>query len=115
MLRRTLTSIARITAISSLFCIPVYAQNSDEASVFSERPISSQDAYIQVSVTMAALIAGQMDADMGACIDEWYTAADGVRTERNRELRAKIAEFSNFHVSAVILALVQQACGEFAD
>lgn len=95
--------------------MPVYAQDNNEASLFSERPISSQDAYIQVSVTMAALIAGQMDTQMGACIDEWYTAQGDVRTERNSEMRAKISEFPDYHVSAVILALVQQACGEFAQ
>lgn len=90
--------------------MPVYAQDT-----FTDRPVSSQDAYIQVSVTMAALIAGQIETEMGACIDEWYSAANGVREDRNREIRGRIAEFPGYHASAVILASVQQACGDFAE
>lgn len=62
---------------------------------------------------MTAVIAGYIDRDLGTCVGGWYERDE--RNARNEIIRTKIRELSSYHPNAVILAVVQQACGDFAQ
>lgn len=76
---------------------------------------ASQDGYIQTSVTMAAVIAAQVNGEVAGCLDAWYAPGQPVQSERNALIRSFIAEHADFHPSGVILAVLQDACGPIGN
>lgn len=76
---------------------------------------SGQDTYIGTSVTMAAMIVGRTNAERGACIDNWYASSETVTAARNTEIRDTIGRNSEYHPSAVILLVLEGACGAFVS
>ncbi|MEP3785592.1 MULTISPECIES: hypothetical protein [Paracoccaceae] len=82
---------------------------------FAQWETASQDNYIQTSVTMIGIVASEANSPIMGCVDEWYFTSETVKDERNQRIRAIITEYMDFHPSAVILAVVQDACGKFAN
>lgn len=74
----------------------------------------AQDSYIQISITMATIIAAQAEGGTSQCLDTWYTAGTQTASRRNDAIRASIAQYPDFHPSGVILAVLQKECGEIA-
>lgn len=73
----------------------------------------SQDSYIQTSVAMIGVVASRVQPEISQCINDWYFKTDVSISERNGEIRALVIQYVDYHPSAVILATVQEACGEF--
>lgn len=80
---------------------------------FAERSRESQDAYIQISITMAGVVASQTKPSVSKCIDDWYVKGDGNLEIRNASIREIIAKYPNHHPSAVIFAALKRRCGAF--
>lgn len=113
MLRRTLTSIARITVISSLFCMPVYAQNDFTGTDLLEWNDEAQASFISTSIVMASVIASQVRDGFAQCIGEWYLPDEETKALRNLEIMATIRDYPEYHPGGVLLAVVQAECGDF--
>lgn len=77
--------------------------------------VEGQNNYIGIAVTMASLIATRTNPPMGQCLDEWYAASEAVAAERDSEIRAAIARNAEYHPSAVIMLVLEGACGPFAE
>mmetsp|Transcript_29089 Transcript_29089/g.55958 ORF Transcript_29089/g.55958 Transcript_29089/m.55958 type:complete len:154 (+) Transcript_29089:286-747(+) len=75
--------------------------------------VDGQDNYIGIAATMAAMVAGRVNPATGTCLDQWYAASEALTAERNMEIRATIARNSEYHPSAVILLMLEGACGAF--
>lgn len=90
------------------------AQGFTSATVL-EWSEANQDAMFQTSVTMIGVVAAQMNAhkDIARCIDGWYLKEGAVDPERNEEIRETLSRFPEIHPQAVILAVVEKACGKF--
>jgi len=82
---------------------------------FLNWPIEGQNNYIGIAVTMASLIASRVNPGNGECLDTWYAARDAVAEERDAEIRATIARNSEFHPSAIIILVLEEACGSFSQ
>lgn len=92
----------------------VYPQNV-EASEFTSAEFltwerGNREGYIDASIGMAALVVMRNDKSQVKCIDEWYVTNSD---KRNDEIFAKMAENQQYHPRAVLLAMMEKACGSF--
>lgn len=68
----------------------------------------NQAFYIEASVGMASLIAGQRDTAQGRCIDDWYY---GDEAARRASILGVMRENPRFHPRGIMLAVLQKRCG----
>ena len=73
-----------------------------------------QDSFIDISVSMAGIVATQTKPEVARCIDEWYFSDTAIKAQRDDELRHTIQQNLDFHPGAVILASLIKACGSFS-
>ena len=69
-----------------------------------------RDSYVMVSVSMAGVIATQMEGNEAQCIGDWV--------EKNRKkgfetLFKVMRDYPDYHPQGIILAVLEKACGEF--
>jgi len=76
---------------------------------------SSQNALFQNSITMAGIVATQVRPSIAACINDWYGADEETGQMRYDEIREVLARFPEHHPQAIILAVVEKACGQFEE
>ena len=70
--------------------------------------------YLEVSVTMAASIASQNAKGQSSCIYDWYFQNGEVRSQRENQIYDAMRSNPEYHPHAVILAVLQKACGSFS-
>jgi hypothetical protein len=92
-----------------------YAQDGYTSADLLERPVEAQNAHIQISVGMIGVVATQTRPEIARCVDDWFFGDDAIMAERTENIRSVMREHSSFHPAGVILAVVQQACGSFAE
>ncbi|WP_108887197.1 hypothetical protein [Pseudoprimorskyibacter insulae] len=71
----------------------------------------SQNSFLFSSVGMAAAIASQTKPELAQCLNDWYFG-DKTNT-RNGEILDFMGQYGGYHPTTVILAVVENACGEF--
>lgn len=104
-------------ATAILLCAGFHPQQSraegftgEEFATWSE---ASQDSFIQTSLTMAGIIGTQVKPAISHCIDGWYFADDAAKSRLNQSIRGTIIQYADYHPNSVILAVIQEECGEF--
>jgi len=96
-----------------------YSQNLSAEEFASAKVLEwsegSQDSFFQTSVTMIGVVASQMEgkSHIARCIDGWYWDGDKASAEKNESIRDAMRRFPRYHPQAVILAVIEKACGEF--
>lgn len=75
--------------------------------------IEGQDSYIGTSITMATLVAGRSNPARATCLDEWYATSETLAAQRDEEIRDTIRRNVEYHPSAVIVLVLEEACGHF--
>ncbi|WP_120632114.1 hypothetical protein [Ruegeria sp. EL01] len=78
-----------------------------------EWSLESQSSFYQTSISMAGIVAartGNHD-EIVTCINGWYSSSH--QLERNSYIRNKLRDFSTYHPQGVILAVLEEACGDF--
>ena len=75
---------------------------------------AQQDSYFQTSVGMAAIVAARtgQHEDVATCLNSWYGDTSS-QPERNGYIRKKLAEYPSYHPQGIILAVIEEACGDF--
>lgn len=106
--------ISKAAVTGLVLLASIYPQVS-EAETFTSAELlnwstESQRSYIQTSVGMASVIASQISDTKAGCIGRWYFDDNRARLA---EIHASMKKNSQFHPQAVILALMQKACGRF--
>lgn len=100
----------KIAIVAGLPCV-MYPQISSAQGFDGSKLLlwdqKNQNSYIQVSVTMAGVIASQVDRTMARCIDDWHG-----RQEANgyRQIRESIGKSPTYHPQGVILLALRKAC-----
>jgi hypothetical protein len=76
---------------------------------------AQQDSYFQTSVTMIGIVATQVAGreQIANCIDGWYWKGEGADPEKNASIREAMQRFPETYPQALILAVVEKACGQF--
>jgi hypothetical protein len=101
-----------LPTIASL-CWIIGAANAGEmfkSPQFLQLPADGQASYISTSVGMAGLIAARNDKKHSDCIDRWYFPD---REKGNRTITDTMRQYPDYHPQAVVLAVLQKACGPF--
>lgn len=80
---------------------------------FLNWPQEQQDSYIQISITMAGVVATQTKPSVATCIDEWYAPDTSLKDDRDAFIRDTIKGYEGYHPSGVIFAVLQNKCGDF--
>jgi len=97
----------------------VYSQNLSAENFTSAKvldwPEASQEALFQNSITMIGIVASQVKPDIARCIDKWYGADEALGKKRYDEIRSALEKYPEYHPQAIVLAVVQKACGKFAS
>lgn len=114
-----MNSIAGVVGATGLALLTAICPQETAAEGFSgtefltwEQP--SQDSYIGTAVVMATFIATRTNAQTAECLNGWYANNVGLTERRNAEIRDAIARNADYHPSAVIMLLMEDACGSFA-
>jgi hypothetical protein len=100
-----------LASLSTIVCTQAgIADDGFKSSKFLTYPEESQRGYITSSAMMAGMIATQNQPGQAKCVDEWAT------TKFDASFRTVVGTmklFPDHHPTAVILAVLQQACGSF--
>ncbi len=85
------------------------------ASDVLEWSAESQDSFFQTSVMMIAIVATQTGehGHIAECIDGWYGGGDASQPQRSERIREVFRTLPDYHPQAVILAVIEEACGDF--
>lgn len=110
MLSRKALAIASLCIIVCSAGSGALAGDGFKSSAFLAYPLASQKSYITSSAMMAGLIATQNAPKQAKCIDEW------VAQQSDQGYATVIEAMKKFpanHPSAVIVAVLDKACGSF--
>lgn len=99
-----------IASLSTIVCSAAVAVEGFKSSKFLTYPAESQKSYIASSAMMAGLIASQNSAAQAACIDDWGVKQ---RDAGYAAVMEAMQRFPEHHPSAVIVAVLDKACGSF--
>ncbi|WP_080620828.1 hypothetical protein [Paracoccus yeei] len=79
-------------------------------------PEASQDSFFQSSITMTNIVAMQTGRHDGivTCINEWYGTAE-LQAQQHDHIRVVLADYPDNHPQGIILAVIEKACGSFAE
>lgn len=73
---------------------------------------NQQESFLQIAISMTGVIASQSKPDIAQCLDQWYFVDDETRRQRNQEILDMMPEFDTFAPTVVVLAIVNDVCGE---
>jgi len=73
----------------------------------------SQASFIDISVTMAGAIAANSRPEVARCLNDWYFKDTAIQDRRKEAIREAMRTYPEYHPSAVILGVLQKACGSF--
>lgn len=73
-----------------------------------------QESYVSTSIVMATLVATRTNTKTAACLETWYALDAETRADKNTEVIGKIKRNADYHPSAVILLVMEEACGSFS-
>ncbi len=101
-----------VIAIAALCLLVSYPQELKAkkftSAEFLTWPHESQSSYFRTSIGMAGMIAAQAGQGRATCMSDWYF---GDPEGRQEEMRRAMRQHKGFHPQAVILAVLQKACG----
>ena len=85
-----------------------------KSSDFLNWSAKNRSWYMEVSVTMAASIASQNVKGQSRCIYDWYFKDGKASVQRENQILKTMRTNPKYHPHAVILAVLQKACGTFS-
>lgn len=114
MVTRFRTSAKAITLAALSFPQIAAAQSFTGADVLGW-PEESQNSFFQTSVTMVGIVASQVEGHehIAECIDNWYGGGEASLPQRVGRIREVMQAMPEYHPQIIILAVIEDACGEF--
>ncbi|MDI4665376.1 hypothetical protein K9U40_13710 [Xanthobacter autotrophicus] len=99
-------------ALASLYVLPSAAMAAEgfKSSEFLTWSAENQRGYITTAATAAGVIANLNRAGQAKCIDDWVGQQRAGGYQPVVEAMKKLPEY---HPMAVILTVIEKACGEF--
>lgn len=95
-----------------LFFSSVAAKAETTTADFLKWEPGQQEAFFQATISMTGVIASQSNPEIARCLDQWYFVDDQTRQKRNQEILKLMPQFETFIPTAVILAVINDVCGE---
>lgn len=104
------TLAATVFLLGALGFPQISSADEFTSATFLEWPRDSQRGNFQASIGMAGFIARQNDSTHGECLERWYFG-DTDRAEAS--ILEAMRKNQQYHPRAVIVAMLQKACGPF--
>ena len=114
MFKQSLLTAAIAVALVAISCPQKLHAEQFKSSDFLTWGRDNRSWYLEVSVTMAASVASQNVKGQSACIYEWYFRNGEVNPRREKQIFDAMRSNPQYHPHAVILAVLQKACGSFS-
>ena len=73
----------------------------------------AQTSFLQISMSMAVVVASQTRPDIAECIGRWYPADASIRKERHIEMLDNVKKNPSHNPTVIVLATIQKHCGTF--
>lgn len=99
--------------VGTLGCPQISAADLAENGNFAQWNQDAQEAFLQNTVIMASVVSSRSNPAHGDCISNWLFDPSGMRKEVKSRALETIAEYSEHRPSAVLVALMEEACGPF--
>jgi len=110
MLSRKALAIASLSTIVCSMAGGALAGEAFKSSQFLTYSAEARQSYITSSAMMAGLIASQNNPRQGKCIDDWIARQSAQGYASVVEVMKR---YPDHHPSAVIVAVLDKACGSF--
>ena len=91
-------------------CLPAAHAGTTTADFLTWEP-KAQESFLQISILMIGTIASQLRPDAAQCVNDWYLKSAELQRQRHDEIIELMPEYQDFAPSAVILGVVEAACG----
>ena len=75
----------------------------------------SQESFLQISISMAGVIASQIKPEASKCLDQWYFTSEELQSKRHDEILEIMPQYKDFDPHAFLLAYLEQACGKLTS
>lgn len=74
---------------------------------------SEQVSFLQISISMVAVVASQTKPEIARCLDDWYFESKAKQDQRHNEIIQLMPDYTEFDPSALVLGYLESVCGEF--
>jgi hypothetical protein len=88
-----------------------HAQSATAETLLQWTP-AQQSTYLSNSISMAIVIASQLDKTQSSCLERW---SDEERRSDYARIKRNMRENPRFHPQAVVLWIAQHECGKIGD
>lgn len=75
----------------------------------------AQVSFLQVSISMAAVIASQAKPKIARCLNDWYYKTKALQIQRQNEILHMMPKYKKYDPTAVLLGYIEGACGKFTN
>lgn len=75
----------------------------------------AQTAFLQNTVIMASIVSSRTNPEHGDCISDWFFDGNGIQPSVRRDALETISQYRDFRPAAVLVALIEKACGPFGQ
>ena len=75
----------------------------------------AQVSFLQVSISMAAVIAAQAKPKIASCLNDWYYKTKALQIQRQNEILQVMPNYKKYDPTAVLLGYIESACGKFGN
>lgn len=99
----------------SLASIPQPAWTATTTADFLKWDRKAQVFFLNTSVSMAGFIISQTNSKRAKCIQKWYFKSADVQSSRQNQILSEMRRYTEFHPNAVLVSLIERACGQIAD
>ncbi|MEP5729559.1 MAG: hypothetical protein ABJL67_09290 [Sulfitobacter sp.] len=99
----------------TLFCPQILVAEGFAGETFSTWSDEVQNAYLQNMVVMSSMVSARTSPTHGDCISKWFFDGSSIRPDRKAEALATISEYGAHRPEAILIALMERACGPFGS
>lgn len=101
------------TLILALFSVIGSAQAGTTTSEFLKWERKNQESFLDISITMAGVIAAQSKPKVAKCLDGWYFESVELQDQRYQEILDFMPRLKEYSPTTVVLSILNDVCGEF--
>ena len=88
------------------------AQAGTTTADFLKWEREAQESFLQISISMAGVIASQINQETAICMDEWYFGDKDLQQQRHAEILKIMPDYTTYDPHAVLMAYLESVCGK---
>ncbi|MEP5730203.1 MAG: hypothetical protein ABJL67_12640 [Sulfitobacter sp.] len=89
------------------------AEPSEQMEAFFGFTPAQQHSIVRNAIIMTGVIASQAEPKIATCLDDWYSDSSEQMRDRESEIIGTMHDLPEYVPEAIILAVIEKACGKF--